>query len=69
MKCDDDWWRGMLELQTQVSQRYADEVARLRKENKQLRQELESTPAHATELQDRATMLEGLLRRLNVTKA
>jgi hypothetical protein len=59
----DGWWQSMLDLQTDISKRYAAEVTKLRKENADLRRQLAEYPSHATAMQDRVTMLEGLCRR------
>lgn len=59
----DSWWQSMLDLQTDISKRYAAEVARLRKENRELREQIAAFPSHATAMQDRVTMLEGLCVR------
>lgn len=56
-----DFNSSMVELQLQVSQAYAAEVHKLRQENKELRAAIAAIPSTATELQDRVTMLEGLL--------
>jgi len=56
-----DFNAGMVDLQLQVSQAYANEVHRLRQENSELRATIAAFPSTATELQDRVTMLESLL--------
>lgn len=54
----DGWWQSMLDLQTDICKRYAAEVAKLRKENAELRRQLAEHPSDATAMQDRITMLE-----------
>ena len=56
-----DFNADMVDLQLQVSQAYAAEVHKLRQENKELRATIAAFPSTATELQDRVTMLEGML--------
>ena len=56
-----DFNADMMNLQLQVSQAYAAEVHKLRQENKELRATIAAFPSTATELQDRVTLLEGLL--------
>lgn len=56
------WWQSMLDLQTDIGKRYAAEVAKLRKENAELRAMLAAVPSDMTALQDRVTMLEQRLK-------
>ena len=56
------WWQSMLDLQTDIGKRYAAEVAKLRKENAELRAMLAAAPSDMTALQDRVTMLEQRLK-------
>lgn len=64
MKKVKDFNADMVDLQLQVSRAYADEVGRLRLENKELRATIAAFPSTATDLQDRVTMLEGMLASL-----
>lgn len=59
----DGWWQSMLDLQTDICKRYAAEVAKLRKENGELRRQIATFPSDATAMQDRVTLLEGLCWR------
>ena len=61
MKKAKDFNADMVDLQLQVSQAYANEVHKLRQENKELRATIAAFPSTASELQDRVTMLEGQL--------
>jgi len=61
MKKAKDFNADMVDLQLQVSQAYAAEVHKLRQENKELRATIAAFPSTATDLQDKVTMLEGLL--------
>lgn len=57
----------MVDLQQQVATAYAAEIGRLRTENAALRKTIAAFPSTVTELQDRVTMLEGLLSARNET--
>lgn len=69
MKKAKDFNADMVDLQLQVSRAYADEVGRLRLENKELRATIAAFPSTATDLQDRVTMLEGMLASLKTPNA
>jgi cell division protein FtsB len=51
----------MVDLQQQVAMAYASEIGRLRTENAALRKTIAEFPSTVTDLQDRVTLLEGLL--------
>ena len=57
-----DFQAKMVDLQQQVGLAYAAELSRLRAENAELRTTIAEFPSTASELQDRVTMLEGLLQ-------
>lgn len=69
MKKAKDFNADMVDLQLQVSRAYADEVGRLRLENKELRATIAAFQSTATDLQDRVTMLEGMLASLKTPNA
>jgi hypothetical protein len=54
----------MVDLQQQVEMAYASEIRRLRTENAALRQTIAAFPSTASQLQDRVTMLEGMVAAL-----
>lgn len=56
------FYEGLFDVQHELCKRYADEVGRLRKENAQLRKMIDGFPADMTEMQDRITLLETVLR-------
>lgn len=64
MKQDDtDAWHGqMMDLQADLAKQAVAEVDRLRKRVRELEAQIAASPALLTELQDRVTQLEQLLR-------
>ena len=59
MEDKDAWWHSMLDLQNDICKCYAAELAKLRKDNAQLRKQLAEYPSDATAMQDRVTMHKG----------
>ncbi len=58
----DRFYQSMTAAATESLKRCCDEVDRLRAENRALRATIDAFPSHATELQDRVTMLETFIR-------
>lgn len=60
----DTFYEGLMDVQTQLCQCYADEVGRLRLKVKELQATIDTYPATAGDLQDRLSMAETEIRRL-----
>lgn len=60
---DDKWFAALLDTQLDTTKRCVDEINRLRRENKELRQIIANFSSTATELQDRVSLLETKLSK------
>lgn len=58
----DGWDASMFDLQADLAKRAVNECVRLRKRVRELEKEISQQPVTLTELQDRVTMLEVLLK-------
>lgn len=58
----DGWEAAMFDLQADLAKRAVNECVRLRKRVRELEKEISQQPVTLTELQDRVTMLEVLLK-------
>jgi hypothetical protein len=63
----DSFYEGLMDVQTQLCQSYADEVGRLRLRVKELQATIDTYPATASDLQDRLTMAETEIQRLRAS--
>jgi hypothetical protein len=58
----DNWWAGMLDVQTKSLEAAVKEVNRLRHRVRDLENQIEATPGVAWELQERVSLLESTLK-------
>jgi hypothetical protein len=58
----DNWWAGMLDVQTKSLEFAVKEVNRLRGRVRDLEAQIEATPGIAWELQERVSLLESLIK-------
>ena len=58
----DDFYAGLCDVHLHTQEYMSAEIRRLRAENSALRRQIAAMPSTLTELQDRVTLLEGLVK-------